>query len=35
LIDLTTKKVGRIFQKFVSNNQELKFEILSSNEQVI
>ncbi len=35
LIDLTPKIVGRILQKFVSNNQKLNFEILSSNEQGI
>ncbi len=35
LIDLTPKIVGRILQKFVSTNQKLNFEILSSNEQGI
>jgi hypothetical protein len=35
LIDLTPKTVGRILQKFVSNNQELNFDILSSNKQGI
>ncbi len=35
LIDLTPKTVGRIFQKFVSNNQKLNFEILLLKEQGI
>jgi hypothetical protein len=34
-IDLTPKIVGRILQKFATSNQELKFEILSLNEQGI